>query len=40
MVRLTEDEADAIICLRRMNEKGYAFEEVAAELGYELDRRR
>lgn len=37
-VRLTEDEADLIICLRRMGQKEYTLQEVMRRLGYEVAR--
>jgi hypothetical protein len=36
--RLTEDEADLIVSVRRMSQRNISFEEVAAQLGYKLDR--
>lgn len=35
--RITEDEADLIIALRRKNDPGIPFDQVLAEHGYQLD---
>lgn len=37
-LRMTEDEADAIICIRRKNQEEYSLEEAMRRLGYEVER--
>lgn len=37
-VRLTEDEADAVVGLRRMTQKECSLEEAASQLGYDVGR--